>query len=514
MSELTLFTAAQLAAMIREHRVSAVEVLEAHLAHIAKHNPRLNAIVTLDEAKAHERARQADAALARGESWSALHGVPVTIKDAFETAGLRTTSGYKPWSNYVPQNDAPAVARLRQAGAIILGKTNLPALAAGSQTVNDVFGRTNNPWSVAYTPGGSTGGGAAAVAVGLSPLELGSDISGSIRAPAHFCGIFGLKPTSGRISVLGHRSSAQPLRLPQEWRGLLQLPVAGPLARSVADLRLALTVLADPGTPALEPAPPKPLRDLRIAWTDEMSILPISADTRAAIQTLACKLSDASATVARHTAPNIDYAEAWELAAEALATINTLMQPSLMRALAAHLFIIRRQRVGGVARVRQLEFATQPRPQLIRRGECLQAAFLPGDEIMLDNALAIRRIRKLDSQHLAVPDRLLQAIGGQLVLGLGLDDGHRIVSLEVQDIVGLAALLVRMLAPERHNPAWRNHSLLGDEVVRPAGGVQFGDNVGSTGICFGHGSDAPMNYEANCSSSGEIGIGQYSLRSK
>jgi amidase len=333
MSELTLFTAAQLAAMIREHRVSAVEVLEAHLAHIAKHNPRLNAIVTLDEAKAHERARQADAALARGESWSALHGVPVTIKDAFETAGLRTTSGYKPWSNYVPQNDAPAVARLRQAGAIILGKTNLPALAAGSQTVNDVFGRTNNPWSVAYTPGGSTGGGAAAVAVGLSPLELGSDISGSIRAPAHFCGIFGLKPTSGRISVLGHRSSAQPLRLPQEWRGLLQLPVAGPLARSVADLRLALTVLADPGTPALEPAPPKPLRDLRIAWTDEMSILPISADTRAAIQTLACKLSDASATVARHTAPNIDYAEAWELAAEALATINTLMQPSLMRAL-------------------------------------------------------------------------------------------------------------------------------------------------------------------------------------
>ncbi len=155
----------------------------------------------------------------------------MTIKDAFETSGLRTTSGYKPWADYIPQNDAVAVARLRQAGAIILGKTNLPALANGSQTVNALFGRTNNPWNLDYTPGGSTGGGAACVAAGLAPLELGSDISSSIRAPAHFCGIFGLKPTSGRISIMGHRSSARPLHLPKEWMGLLQLPCAGPLAR-------------------------------------------------------------------------------------------------------------------------------------------------------------------------------------------------------------------------------------------------------------------------------------------
>jgi amidase len=333
MSELTLFTATQLAQAIRERQVSAIEVLEAHLAHIARHNPALNAIVTLDEANARERARQADTALARGESWGALHGVPVTVKDVFETAGLRTTSGYKPWANYIPQNDAVAVARLRQAGAIILGKTNLPALAAGSQTVNDVFGRTNNPWNLEYTPGGSTGGGAAAVAAGLSPLELGSDISSSIRAPAHFCGIFGLKPTSGRVSVMGHHSSAQPLHLPKEWRGLLQLPVAGPLARSVADLRLALATLAEPNTPALEPAPRKSLQELRIAWTDEMDILPLSGDTCAAIQALARKLNDANARVERHTAPNLDYAGAWELASEALATINTLMQPPLTRAL-------------------------------------------------------------------------------------------------------------------------------------------------------------------------------------
>jgi amidase len=309
--------------------------VNAYLEQIAKHNPKLNAIVTLDEGGTRDRARQADEALARGESWGALQGVPITIKDAFETAGLRTTSGYKPWSNYVPKNDAPAVARLRQAGAIILGKTNLPALADGGQTVNAIFGRTNNPWNLDYTPGGSAGGGAAAVAAGLSPLELGSDISSSIRAPAHFCGIFGLKPTGGRVSIAGHRSAARPLHLPKEWMGLVQLPCAGPLARSVADLRLALRVLAEPGTPSLEDAPGqrKPARDLRIAWTDEMGILLISAETRATIQNLANELSATHAKVERHVAPGIDYAATWELAGEALATMNTLMKPRLTQLL-------------------------------------------------------------------------------------------------------------------------------------------------------------------------------------
>ncbi len=338
MNNPTWLTATQLAQAIRERQLTAIQVLDAHLAQIAEHNPKLNAIVTLDESGARERAHQADAALARGESWGALHGVPVTIKDAFETAGLRTTSGYQPWSNYIPHTDAVAVARLRQAGAIILGKTNLPALADGGQTVNTLFGRTNNPWNLECTPGGSTGGGAAAVAAGLSPLELGSDISSSIRAPAHFCGIFGLKPTSGRVSIMGHRSAARPLRLPKEWLGLLQLPCAGPLARSVADLRLALAVLAEPNTAPLEPAPPKSLRALRIAWTEEMGSLPISADTRGAIQRLAHQLSTAHATVERKTAPNVDYDAVWELAGEALATINTLMQPPLTQML---------RRIGG-----------------------------------------------------------------------------------------------------------------------------------------------------------------------
>ena len=180
---------------------------------------------------------------------------------------------------------------------------------------------------------------------------------------------------------MGHRSAAQPLRLPQEWRGLLQLPVAGPLARSVADLRLALTVLAEPGTPALEPAPRKSLQELRIAWTDEMSILPISADTRAAIQTLACKLSEAGAAVERHTAPNIDYAEAWGCAAEALATINTLMQPPLTRAL---------RRIGGPL------LALRPPSHPVLRGFVHGAAVQPGRvvQVLVQREALINQIEK------------------------------------------------------------------------------------------------------------------------
>jgi amidase len=331
LDDLSFLTVTELTQAIRDRKVSAVEVLDAHLAQIAKHNSKLNAIITLDEANARERARQADAALARGESWGKLHGIPVTIKDALETAGLRTTSGYKPWANYIPEHDAPVVAQLRQAGAIILGKTNLPARAAGAQSVNALFGRTINPWNLDCTCGGSSGGGATAVAAGFVPLDIGSDISGSLREPASFCGVCGLKPTGGRVPILGHRSSARPLRLPKELLPLLQMPCVGPLARSVGDLRLALQVIADPKSPVLEPAPRKDTRALRIAWTDEMSLLPISAETRAAIQNMARALNDAKMIVEKHPAAGFDYDEAWEMASEALATIDTVMQPTLTR---------------------------------------------------------------------------------------------------------------------------------------------------------------------------------------
>ncbi len=225
MNDPTFAAAHELAAAIRERRISAVEVLDAHLARIARYNPALNAIVTHNEENARTRAREADAALARGEVWGPLHGVPVTIKDSFATAGLRTTSGFPPLTNHVPDSDATAVARLRAAGAIVLGKTNLPLLVHGFQSDNPIFGRTNNPWDHARTPGGSTGGGAAAIAAGLSPLELGSDYGGSVRIPAHFCGIYSLKPTNNRIPLTGHIPELPAGAVYATWprRGLLRV---------------------------------------------------------------------------------------------------------------------------------------------------------------------------------------------------------------------------------------------------------------------------------------------------
>ncbi|MGL4621329.1 MAG: amidase, partial [Chroococcidiopsis sp.] len=181
MSDLVFTPAYQLAQMIRDRTVSAVEVLDAYLEQIVKCNSQLNAICTLDEERARQRAREADEALTRGENWGILHGVPVTIKDAFETAGLRTTAGYKTLKDYIPKTDATVVARLRASGAIVMGKTNMAKLTGDYQSHSDLFPQVNNPWNLECTPGGSSGGTAAAITAGLSPLDIGSDIAGSIR---------------------------------------------------------------------------------------------------------------------------------------------------------------------------------------------------------------------------------------------------------------------------------------------------------------------------------------------
>ena len=191
MSDLAFQSASKLALAIRAQRVSSRELLALYLQRVGQFNPTLNAIVTLDAERAFTRADAADAALARGESWGPLHGVPITIKDSFETAGLRTTAGAPELAAHVPANNASAVQRLVAAGAVVFGKTNLPTFAMDLQSHNPVFGRSNNPWDIARTPGGSSGGAAAALAAGLTGLELGSDIGGSIRTPAHFCGIYG-----------------------------------------------------------------------------------------------------------------------------------------------------------------------------------------------------------------------------------------------------------------------------------------------------------------------------------
>lgn len=307
-------TASEIAAAVRARHASASEAVELYLERIRKHNAALNAICTLDAEGARKRARQADAALAAGEVWGPLHGVPMTIKDALETAGLRTTGGHPPLKDYVPARDATAVARLRAAGAILLGKTNVPPLSADYRADNPIFGRTNNPWGLDRTPGGSTGGGAAAVAAGLSAFDVGSDLAGSVRTPAHFCGLFALKPTERRVPNTGH--IPEPPGLP---RAVRHMNVLGPLARSVEDLGLVLRAIAGgdeaewdvPPVP-WTPAPERALAGARIAWSTDFGAIPVTRDTRKAIATLADGLVSAGCKVEERNPAGFDFDAAWE----------------------------------------------------------------------------------------------------------------------------------------------------------------------------------------------------------
>ena len=248
--------AADLAAKYRARELSPVEVVGALLERAEELNPQLNALVT-PMPGVEERARDAEVALARGDDVSPLHGVPFTIKDSFDTAGVRTTRGSRLFADHVPERDAVVVARLVDAGGIPLAKTNLPDLALWWETDSLVFGRTRNPWDLERSAGGSSGGEAAAVAAGLSPLGIGSDLGGSIRLPAHYCGVVGLKPTHGRVPVTGHW-------LPDVLQRFLH---AGFLARSVADVSLALSQTAgsDGEDPYAPPVPaPEPSSDGRL----------------------------------------------------------------------------------------------------------------------------------------------------------------------------------------------------------------------------------------------------------
>ena len=231
-------SAASLAADLRERRIGCRELLDHFIARVDRFNPDLNAIVVSDFERARERARAADAALARGEAWGPLHGLPMTVKDSYDVAGLPTTWGAPELRGNVPETNAVAIDRLLAAGAVVFGKTNVPYNLADFQSYNDVYGTTNNPWDLERVPGGSSGGAAAALAAGLTGLEAGSDIGGSIRNPAHYCGVYGHKPTWGILPLRGH---AKP--------GVLaptDISAIGPLARDAGDLALALDVMAGP----------------------------------------------------------------------------------------------------------------------------------------------------------------------------------------------------------------------------------------------------------------------------
>ena len=291
--------------------------------------------MTLDAEGARREADARDAALARGEPPGPLHGLPMTVKDIYETAGLRTTGGSPALTDHVPDEDAVAVARLRAAGAVIFGKTNTPPMATDWQTANPLFGKTSNPWDPARTPGGSSGGSAAALAAGFTPLELGSDIGGSIRIPSHFCGTVGHKPSWGIVPQRGYLAG------PPGWRVESDINVVGPMARTVDDVSLAFDAIVG-AAPAhgiawnlsLPPARRESLGDYRIAaWLDS-DHCPLDAGVRAALEAALDALRAAGARVDGAARPAVDLAEAHRLYRTLVAPVMAIaLEPALRRAI-------------------------------------------------------------------------------------------------------------------------------------------------------------------------------------
>ena len=272
--------------MVRERRISPTELVNAHFRQIAKHNPQINAFVVLLEEEARSAARMAEAAIMGGEALGPLHGVPVSVKDSFDMAGLPTLCGSKFRLDHRAAEDATAVARLRAAGAIVLGKTNCPEFLSNYESDNYITGRTNNPWNPQRTSGGSSGGESAAISAFFSAGGIGSDGGGSVRIPAHFCGIAGLKPTPGRVSAAGHYP------LIGHPGGLLG--VAGPMARTANDVRLLFSVLA--GYDSQDPfSAPVPLRgpsidNMRVGLMEQFYDVPVEPGTRDVVRKAALLL--------------------------------------------------------------------------------------------------------------------------------------------------------------------------------------------------------------------------------
>jgi amidase len=292
-------SATELVEMLAARKVGALELTDAAIARIETRDQTINAVVVRDFDRAREAARAADAALARGER-KPLLGLPMTVKESHNVAGLATTWGFEPFKDWIAPEDSVGVARLKGAGAVILGKTNVPPFLADFQTANPIYGRTGNPWDTGRTPGGSSGGAAAALAARMIPLEFGSDIGGSIRNPAHFCGVYGHKPSYNLIPMRGHQPAMTP-----EGAGIV-LAVVGPMARTAADLDRALDVLAGPddieavGYRAVLPPPRHSrLADFRILLVDSHPLAAVDDEIRAGLGKLADGLEQLGAKVSR-----------------------------------------------------------------------------------------------------------------------------------------------------------------------------------------------------------------------
>jgi len=294
-----------LATRIRGGKLTSQALLDLYLARMEQYNRRINAIIATDLNAARKRARAADKALAKGDIWGPLHGVPMTIKESFDVVGMPTTWGLPELKDNYPKRNAVAVERLLHAGAVLFGKTNVPVMLADWQTFNDIYGTTNNPWDLARVPGGSSGGAAAALAAGLTALEIGSDIGASIRDPAHYCGLFGHKPTFGVCATNGQ---ALPGRVAQQ-----DITVIGPLARSAGDLELALKIIAGPDEIdgrgwrlVLPPARQKSLREFKVAVMLSAETAEVDRSVQDRIQGVADFLAKQKVKVSDTARPDID----------------------------------------------------------------------------------------------------------------------------------------------------------------------------------------------------------------
>ncbi|MGI9615018.1 MAG: amidase [Acidimicrobiales bacterium] len=303
--EILFWSATDLAGSVARREISAVELLELQFAQVDVVNAGVNAVVWQDRDRALAEARRCDAETAAGQSRGPLHGVPITVKEAFDLAGSPSTWGNPEWIDNVPTEDAGVVERYRTAGAVIFGKTNVPLNLADWQTYNDIYGTTMNPWDHSRGPGGSSGGSAAALCSGMAALEAGSDIGSSIRNPAHYCGVFGLKPTWGVVPMRG--------QLPPGWSGDIDIAVTGPMARSAVDLDLAFGVLAGASWPAspgwataYEPDDRQRLDEFKIAVKLGDDVCPVDEGYLAVLERFANDLADNGATVSFGAEPDLD----------------------------------------------------------------------------------------------------------------------------------------------------------------------------------------------------------------
>ncbi len=322
MSELAFLSATAIAARIRSRELGCEEVLRHYLDRVDRYNGRLNALVVDVREQALEQARAADRAVAAGDDLGPLHGVPMTIKESYNLAGTPTTWGNPVWKDNIASEDAESVKKLKQAGAVIFGKTNVPLMLADFQSYNAIYGTTNNPYDHARAPGGSSGGSAAALAAGLTGIETGSDIGGSIRNPSHYCGVFGHKPTWNLLWIRGHSP-------PGDLRSKPDISVIGPLARCAEDLETAVGATAGPDEitargyrldlPSLNG---RTLKDLRMAvWADDECV-PVSADVRERVEQVAAAFRDGGAAVDGEARPDFDPARGHE-------TYSVLLQATM-----------------------------------------------------------------------------------------------------------------------------------------------------------------------------------------